>query len=505
LAALEQPSGRDAYNSSGYNGQVAALFKGTQPGENLEVRDFIAAMPGRARSKAKPIIDSISYYANLLKAVSQTGLDWRNFVNYFVYKPYGMNVALAGTALDAPRLAWAEQKDLLLTAVAQTVPTVLDDLGAPLFNKIFNAVRPIDPRLPSQAVVTPLSLISASNSAAATPRAQALFTAGDIKLDYKTNKWFADPASIQRSAAKTLASGLSLIDATVASSSARALMATPSLFGQSLLSEGLRNSAASLLRDLAPLAQIQDGVFSMPLQLPAQSQTLSAEQRMGLYADKGLHRVGDGGFIDATSAAFSLRQFQDRQGATAPFSLTLFVTSTIDPVTGIRMPNGPTAADLSSFRVNGDIAKLFGNLGGTRNDGPTIPTDVISGYAPQVPSPKIFDISAWYNESPEWTYSKGSIDLAYFDLNVTTVDNPSFGIKAGQPGRLQLFTVNNNQSSSAPVTPGILDEYAENFTVVRDAIANQGGSARSAKPRFCRRRSPWSERRCSSAALEPAF
>ena len=476
-AGLEQPAARDAFNSTGYNGQVAALFRGTSAngsGSTL-VSDFVNTLPGRMRLKWQPLSDEVQYYANLLGAIGDSGLSWRYVVDRFVYAPYGMGADLGSKGLDAVRQSWAADKDLLITAAAQSSPTVLDDRGAPLFNKIFSAVSPQDKSLPPQGVVTPLSFLSQVGAAGSRPSAAALFTSGDVNLDLSTNKWLANPASLGRPLSAHLASTVSVIDATTASSSARALLAAPQTFGSSSWSLGLRNTAAALLRDLAPVAQIENGTLSMPAQLPAAPAGASSEEAMALYRDKGINRLADGGFVDATSAAFSLRQIQDTTGINQPFSLTLLINSAADPMTGIQMPVGPGATDLSSFRVVGDVAKLFGNFNGTGNDGPTIASDVISGYQLQVPSPRIFDIRAWTNEKPDWTYQKGSIDISYFDLNVTTVDNSAFGIKGGQPGRLQLFLTNNQESSSAPTTPAILAEYSENYDVVRDAIANQGG------------------------------
>lgn len=476
-AGLEQPAARDAFNSTGYNGQVAALFKGTSEsgsGSTL-ISDFVNTLPGRVRVKVQPLIDEVQYYANVLGAIAESGLSWRYVVDRFVYAPYDMVTDLGSKGLDAARQSWAADKDLLITAAAQSFPTVLDDRGAPLFNKIFSAVTPQDPSLPSQVAATPLSFLSQVGAAGSRPTAAALFTSGDVNLDLSTNKWLANPAALSQPLPARLASTVSVIDATTASSSARALLAAPQTLGSSSWSLGLRNTAAALLRDLAPLAQIENGTLSMPARLPAAPAGASSEEAMTLYRDKGINRLADGGFVDATSAAFSLRQIQDTAGINNPFSLTLFINSAADPLTGIQMPIGPAATDLSSFRVVADVAKLFGNFNGTGNDGPTIASDVISGYQPQVPSPRIFDIKAWTNEKPDWTYQKGSIDLAYFDLNVTTVDNAAFGIKGGQPGRLQLFLTNNQQSSSAPASPAILAEYSENYDVVRDAIANQGG------------------------------
>jgi hypothetical protein len=121
------------------------------------------------------------------------------------------------------------------------------------------------------------------------------------------------------------------------------------------------------------------------------------------------------------------------------------------------------------------VANLFGSMTGPNQDGPLVTFDGIGGFQVPVPSARIFDHAAWFGEQPEWTYSKGGSEIAYYDLNVTTVDNPTFGIKGGQTGRVQLFASNNKDSNAAPVSAAILDEYSENYTLFRDAILNQGG------------------------------
>jgi hypothetical protein len=60
-------------------------------------------------------------------------------------------------------------------------------------------------------------------------------------------------------------------------------------------------------------------------------------------------------------------------------------------------------------------------------------------------------------------------------LDVTTVDNKTFGIKAGQSGKLHIFNAINPESFAAPLNFGYLNEYDQNYSVIRDAIANGGG------------------------------
>jgi hypothetical protein len=480
VAGLEQKASRDQYNSSGYNGQVAALFSG-QPSDttqSVDLSNLIGLLPGRIRSRVLPITKLLSYYDNLIGEVANTDLNWRKVVDRFVYQPLGMLSEFAGKGLDAARQSWASGKDLVITAAAQSAATVLENVGGLMQNKIFSFVTPTNTALPAQGQVTPLFFNSTVSPGSTTPKGSALFSSGDVNLDLTNNKWFADTNSTRKQLPGSLSTSVSIIDATTASSSAMALLASPRTFGASSLTEGLRNSIASLLQDMAPLASVVNGNLSMPSALPAVPSSTSTEARMALHAKQGLTRLADGGYADNTSGAYMVRHIQDTLGTTKPFNLTLFMNSSIDPLTGIKMPVGPASGELSSYWVPGDVAKLFGNFSSSSfQDGSTIAFDGIPLLTPLVPSPRVFDITAWQGEKPEWTYAKGNLDLAYYDLDVKTVDNPAFGVKGGQSGRVQIFVANNKGSFAAPTSPAVLGEYANNFNVVRDAVANQGGFA----------------------------
>jgi hypothetical protein len=306
--------------------------------------------------------------------------------------------------------------------------------------------------------------------------ASAFFGAGDVSLDLNNNKLFSSLPSLKQPVKASLKSGLSVVDATTASSSALAHLAAVKTL-DAVGVQAIANTVASTARDMAPLASLGQGTLAMPKVLPTPSRRggTSVEELMRLYNSTGMTRLADGGFTDNTAAAFIVRHIQDTEGTSKPFNLTLFKNGTIDPLTGVRLQVGPKASDLSSFWVPSDVANLFGSMTGPNQDGPLVTFDGIGGFQVPVPSARIFDHAAWFGEQPEWTYSKGGSEIAYYDLNVTTVDNPTFGIKGGQTGRVQLFASNNKDSNAAPVSAAILDEYSENYTLFRDAILNQGG------------------------------
>ena len=470
LAGLEGAANRDEYNASGYNGQVAALFNGTTPQPPDWLKSLLALLPETWRTD----LSTVQYLIGLAGAASDAGLTWRNFTDRFVYGPYGMLSDLGAKGLDAPRQSWAANKDLVISAAAQTTPAVLTSRGL-LQNKIFSATPLRAAGAPPQGQMTPLSLVSRAATTSGRSKTAATFLAGDVNLDLSNNKWFSSRPSLRTPVAAKLNPRLSVVDATTASSSAMAHLATPQTFASSVALKGLSNPLASGLRGLSPLAAMANGTLAMPKDLPTVRSKASVEEAMKAYSDAGITRLADGGFCDNTAAAYMLRQIQHTQGTKTPFKLTLLMNSSIDPLTGIKMQVGPKATDLSSFWVPSDVANLFGSMTGPSADGPLVTFDAIGGFKVPVPSAKIFDPSAWRGESPEWSYSKGAIDMAYYDLNVKTVANPSFGVVGGQTGQVRLFVSNNFGSNAAPVLPEILTKYADNYTTARDAMSHQGG------------------------------
>lgn len=472
LAGLELKAARDQYNSTGYNGQVAALFKATTPKIPNWLQPVIKQLPQSVQDG----LSKAGYLIGLAGAADAAQFSWRNFTDKFVYQPYNMLADLGGKGLDSARQGWAAGKDLLIAASAQTTPTVLDNIGL-LQNKIFSSTPLRAAKAPPQGQMTPLFFLSDVQQGAKTPVASAFLGAGDAMLDLSNNKLFSSLPALKRPLAADQQSALSVVDATTASSSALAHLAAVKTFDSVGIS-ALQNTVAAAAREVAPLASLANGTLAMPKSLPAAAaKGASVEDLMRLYSDKGMTRLADGGFTDNTAAAFMVRHIQDEQGTTKPFNLTIFQNGTIDPLTGVKMQVGPKPTDLSTYWLSSDVANLFGSMNGPNKDGPLVTFDAIGGFKVPVPSAKIFDNAAWRGEKPAWSFVKDGIQINYFDLDVITVDNPTFGIKGGQKGRVQLFAGNNKDSNAAPLSAAILTEYAENYREYRDAFLNQGGLA----------------------------
>ena len=472
--ALESESGRNSWNTSGYNGQVAQLFSGAAQKPVAALEAIKAATPKRLVKKASSLLQEVLYLLGVAQGISETGINWRNVVDRFAFGPMGMLTELGAKSLTSPREAWAQGKDLVIAAAAQSSGAVMDQIGL-LNNKIFASIT--SPQVPAieASQVTPLILISDSAADGSTITAKALLSAGDRQqLNYSNNKWFSSVGQSTSSLASQWQSTAGVIDATVASSAAAALYTAPKTYERiSWLPQLLANQLANEVRDLSPLGQFKDGVFSMPKELPniPNKGSLSTEQVMAAYQEGGLARLADGGYVDNASAAYMVKQIQDSIGAAADFNLTVWMNSSVDPVTGIKMKTGPS--EFSSYWVPRDVGRLFGNSDGNNND--TAVTNFDAYPNPPVVAPYIFKREAWYGEAPVWKTNNQSIDMSYFDLNVETIDNAAFGIRGGQKGRLHLFVTNNKDSLAAPASTSILSQYNNNYDFVRNWISDGVG------------------------------
>jgi hypothetical protein len=395
---------------------------------------------------------------------------------------------LANRNLEAPRLPWAQTKDLIIATAISTADSVLHSLPATFGDdRIFSRA---DPSLPG-AQARPLGLRSIASQAGGFVAVADDPASGDLVLHYSNDQLLGPRGkrvSLDVRGGIPISPNLSIIDATVASSSALAAAAQPAAF-QSLLDQApgslrpaLSQSVKALttsLRRLSPLASFRSG-GRLELDIPASASSDQNFDRLYRNASKAAEvRLLDGGYVDNAPAAYTLRHIQQQQGRSEPFDLTLFFNSSIkDPLTGVRMNVAESGSSLSSFRLPADLAQLFGR---TVKEAVAAPGSLVDGPFPglqnKMPSPQIFAETAWRGESaPEWEFQRGNLQIRYFDLDVTTVANRQFGIVGGQSGRVRLFTSNNAESFAAPVQQSILNEYNLNYLAARSAIREFGGA-----------------------------
>lgn len=478
-ASLENQSERNGYTQSGYNGLVRQAFSNLNPDTTTEISKVIAAAFGvgtDALLKTKDWQTLLPYALGLAgNALTVNGLNWRSFVDQFVYGYNGIS-SLQSVNLDSPRLSWAAGKDLSFATAITAYPTVIQNQGELTQNKLFTEAKP-NPRpgwwnqAQRKPAVLPLLIVSDANGSSS-QSGYAEFPFGDVDLQFTSNEfWLTRPDPITGKIRQTPLPQLSIVDATTASSSAPALLASPDVYGSGSLTEPLRNTAASVLREMAPLASFAGNGF----RTPRESAALSDKTNLSDVAQGAMTRLADGGYVDNTSVAYGLRQLQRSSGLAAPFEIALLMNSSVDPITMLPMPIG--GGQQSSFKVQTDVAKLFGfNAEGKPVKDGVLDFDGLP-LKPSVPSPWIFAANAWQGvDKPTWSFSAdgGSYSANYFKLPVTTRDNDILGIRGGQHGVLHLFLTNNSQSFAAPVTPSILDEYDQNYQFGRQAVATGG-------------------------------
>jgi len=478
-ASLENQSERDRYNQSGYNGQVRQAFSDLTPDTTIAIAKVLAEAIGVSTDALLKTNDwqTLLYEIGLAgNALSVNKLNWRNFVDQFVYGYSGLS-NLQWVNLDSPRLPWAAGKDLSFSTAITAYPTVIQNQGGLSQNKLFAAAKP--DTLPSwwnqaerKPAVLPLLIVSDANGSNS-QSGYAELPFGAVDLQFSSNQlWPTRLDPITGKINQTPLPQLSIVDATTASSSAAGLLASPDVYGTSWLSEPLRNTAASLLREMATLASFAGN----GLRTPREPAALSAKTKLADVAQESLVRLADGAYVDNTSVAYGLRQLQRSSGLAAPFEITLLMNSCTDPITMLPMPIG--GGQQSSFTVQPDVAKLFGfSAEGKPVKNGVLDFDGLPLMKPSVPSPWIFDVTAWQGiDKPIWSFSAdgGSYSANYVKLPVTTLDNEILGIRGGQQGVLHLFLTNNSQSKVAPVTPSILDEYDQNYLFGRQAMATGG-------------------------------
>lgn len=461
-------------------------------------------------SDVTELLEKIEFMFKMIKFVAgDSNLDWRRVVHGLVYAPLGMRDELANKTLSSSRLAWAADKDLVIAAALSTRDAVLDTrrIGiTPAFDRTFVHASP-DPILRvaglevERAHMRPLSLRSLVAPGSA-PQGSADAPGEAITLRYSNDILTLDPNLAPRSVtvgSSFSANQLSVIDATVASSSAMALMAQPdalkevalvakmiSLFTRNIVDDffsfllPVEKNLAQAFRNLAPRARLLNGVFSMPATVFS---TANIETSYGSSATNREVRIADGGYIENSSATFMLRHIQENQSASDPFDLTIFINndgnSTADGTIRMRTATG----GLTTYQVVEDLAKLFGR---SRNyldilEEDRGPGQLIDGPFPLLynrsASAQVFAPDAWFSETgPEWQLASGDLSVKFYDLNVTTVDNPQLGIVGGQPGRLRVFTSNNASSFALPRTS--VDDIKQNYDGLRQAVNSRGADVR---------------------------
>lgn len=425
---------------------------------------------GQFESLASNGMDKISTPNHDHTRINQ--LEW---ARHGVFGPEVCNDMADKRMNDAP-LPWATEKDLIVSAAMLTEDVVLThytDFWHPLYSYQYYNASPRNSNVPSQVNFTPLFF---SHNGSESTIAPDLLSAGDFDLTYQQEQHWQSERSFSHILSGSIGSNVKVIDASATSSAAlgglSSVYATEDAeYKDWHVGKILPNwFTAYGLADYAPAMTSAGNSLEFVTTLPGKGLSDGARE---LEAQSGIIRVADGGYVDNTTAAYLMKHMQNNRNRLLSdgsdymqnFHMVLFVNNT-SPLTRIGNQNIPT-----------DLCKIFGV--------PTIDpaTEVGAAGAPGASAPSmsswVFDKKAWDSVSaPDWRYS-GTMEtnLRYYKLNVTTVQNRSFGVEAGNHGVVHIFIGDNLNSGPSPSNHDDYVTYQGVYNATRQGRAQGGGWA----------------------------
>lgn len=219
--------------------------------------------------------------------------------------------------------------------------------------------------------------------------------------------------------------------------------------------------------------------FALPIDLGNDTITYFNDDQATNFSTSTPLRIFDGGLTDNTGVLSTIEQWQEDH-ADAPFVVNAFINSTA------AVPLGTQIDPSLPGNVAVDFAKLFGR-DGTRESNSLVqnfPFSLGGGKSPELPSipavyPYIFDGNVWDDpnqNAPVWEYQVSEdFGIAYYQMEVTTVENVAWGIDAGSKGTVNAFTTYNTNSAAGPSKANVWDQYEKNYDSITNGILNEGG------------------------------
>jgi len=185
-------------------------------------------------------------------------------------------------------------------------------------------------------------------------------------------------------------------------------------------------------------------------------------------------RLYDGGYVDNLAAAYVLKQIQVAHNPD-DFVLTLFANS---GGMGEAEATAEMLAQIGDARgevlpLPSDLLNLFGRPD-YLNPGTTAPLSMF-GVNLTTSSPAVFDARAWKDVAPNWLYQPNDdFRLSYYRLEVETIENPHFQIDGGHQGVLHVFINQDANTSAAPFSIDMIEQYRHLFSSTRQAVLEEG-------------------------------
>lgn len=386
-----------------------------------------------------------AFYCQLVSLADASGLDWAELVKNIVFKPFGMDEELEATVLSDARQNWATDKSLLMASTLLTDKVVLD---SELILKVYYDAMLTGSVDGGEVDVYPVMFASVEAGKITPP----FLSAGAIELTYAATDDPIEPLPVN--IVDSLSSdGVPVLRAAAASSAAVGASASYGVLRANFEREEL------LLWEAAD--EFSDLAVSFKLTSPLEGGTPKGSP--GDVADDKFVRLADGGYVDNAAVA-QLVSFLQANDEASNFQIVAF-----DNVTSLFTPQRNPPANPLSVSVN--FAILFG-------EGPTEACSD-SGICVQVPARKVFDVVApgtFATTKPTWSWTGavgagGPAGLTYTQYNVTTSDNPAFGVKAGSQGVLHVFTCVWPDAGTAPENGASdFDAYQAMFTAIGNGL-----------------------------------
>lgn len=463
--------------------------------------------------------DAVGLYPMLAYYAFENDLNWLKLVRNTAYQPYGMSTALSEGFNDVARNEWSANLRLILPGAFNT-SDVASFLSLSSLNPSYysTSAQARNPAFPVNQFITPASIVIGP-SAEKTSILKLL--GGEFIQQFQQSSLLSSLLNQRENAAlgQQFQSELSIIEAATLSGAFAGDLASiaswqkwfnsgfngfvdnglkdiltdafkwlPNILGArdaaiNLLNSILKDSYSDLIRpiadSIAPLLGLTTSNFAVPVSLGEGSARYQNPEIFSSLTDLATaqnYRFIDGGYVDNTTVANIIGDIQNENGIEESFDLTFFVNNTDAGI--ISKVDTGLEKDLT---VPIDLPKLFGD--------PAQSPETLLGPSPLFGSthavlPSVFDRSAWQGETAVWEWNnsdewadkpENATYLAYYKLDVETIDNPFFSVRGKQKGELNIFTSYNLASGPGPYDPSFFDLYENIYQATREGIINKGG------------------------------
>ncbi len=456
-------------------------------------------------SEKDPGVENIAGLVSLFYGQRNEGdntPNWANIVKDVAFGSYDMTTELSQPLATTSRLDWAADKNLIFGASKPNQETIsyYDLLSGGSFSQ---STTPIDNPVDTSDYYTPITIAMPSQR---TPAAQneLIFTAGDLDVSYKKQLLGMTEAQASGTLSNLNVDDLSIIDAATISGSFAGGVSVPQSFAaiieeafsgiksevnSAIESNALYQKLPELMKKAvidavdAPIdavGELSESIIdffsapvanfladmAVPVNTAGGKAVVAEPDKNGdlqSIASAGNVRLMDGGYTDNTAVANILSQLH---ASTGEFEITAFVNDTDTA----QIPQAWTGHE--ALTVGTDLPMLFGSAG----DDLVQPFTKFPG-SPPAAYPAVFDKAAWQSEKPVWQYADEASNtvVAYYRLDVETIDNPLFDVKAGRSGVLNVFSTYSLGSGPGPYFPNAFEIYEGIYDATRSGVIGNGG------------------------------